>query len=139
MNDFKAQLMLCDYVSMSEGKLYVNGGGWTWIKVGIPFGIAALVNIPWTHANRAIRFELRLVRQDGEPVFQTSNEGQLPILVSDTFEVGRPAGLRPGSDLVVPIAFNFAPLPLPPNERLRWDFLLEGRVIASTSFDSRGE
>ena len=68
LSGFDVQLLLCDFVSIADSKLFINGAGWTWIDPGVPFGIAALIHVPWTSTNRGIPFELRLLQADGEPV-----------------------------------------------------------------------
>lgn len=135
---YDVQLLLCDFVSIAESKLFINGGGWTWIDPGVPFGIAALIQVPWTEANRHITFELRLLQADGEPVMQQGPAGMQPVAVAGEFEVGRPAGHTPGAPIAFPMAFNFGPLPLPPSSRLQWELLLDGFRVIDVAFDSRG-
>lgn len=135
---FDVQLLLCDFVSIAENKLFINGGGWTWIDPGVPFGIAALIHVPWTSANRKIIFELRLLQADGEPVFQQGPAGLQPVAVGGEFEVGRPAGHTPGAPIAFPMAFNFGPLPLPAQQRLRWELLLDGAGVIDVAFESKG-
>ena len=45
--------------------------------------------------------------------------------IEGTLEVGRPAGHPRGVPFNVPLAFNFAPLPLPPGGRYIWAFYLD--------------
>lgn len=135
---FEVQLLLCDFVSIADDKFYINGGGWTWIDPGVPFGIAALVLVPWTEANRKIPFELRLLLADGEPVLQQGPAGMQPLAVAGEFEVGRPAGHTPGAPIAFPMAFNFGPVALPPSSRLHWQLLLDGMNAGHAAFDSRG-
>jgi len=46
--------------------------------------------------------------------------GDQPMQISSQFEVGRPPGLTPGTDLDVALAINIAPLPLAPGARYLW-------------------
>jgi hypothetical protein len=41
-------------------------------------------------------------------------------------EVGRPPGIRPGTDLDLPVAFNFPPLPLLPGKGYTWQVSIDG-------------
>lgn len=135
---FEVQLLLCDFVSIADSKLFINGGGWTWIDPGVPFGIAALIHVPWTSTNQKILFELRLLQADGEPVLQQGPVGPQPVAVTGEFEVGRPAGHTPGAPIAFPMAFNFGPLLLPMQQRLRWELLLDGARVTDVAFESKG-
>lgn len=44
------------------------------------------------------------------------------------FEVGRPPGLTPGSDIDLPLAVNVGPLPLPPGARYTWRLQIDGET-----------
>ncbi len=138
VSGFEVQLLLCDFVSMAEGKLFINGGGWSWIDPRAPFGIAALISVPWTQANKIIIFELRLLQADGEPVLQQGPSGLQPVAVAGEFEVGRPAGHAQGAPMSFPMAFNFGSLPLPSQQRLRWELLLNGIQEIAVAFDTKG-
>ncbi|MEE6273544.1 hypothetical protein V2J56_09315 [Georgenia sp. MJ206] len=124
----RVTLMLCDYVAVAEGKLYVSGGGWTVTgPVPGPSGIAVLIGVPWDAANRTHALSLRLEHQDGEPVTQVNELGQdQPIEFFGDFEVGRPPGVLPGTTLDIPIAINMPPLPLTPGARYRWVLAIDG-------------
>lgn len=123
--DFRVTMMLCDHVAVAEGKFYINGGGWHDIGPGpSPFGLAVLIGVPWTMANKKIKFELRLVKADAEPVMQPGPAGEQPIVVAGEFEVGRPPGSVEGAHIDFPLPLNFPPIGLPPGERLTWELLL---------------
>jgi len=67
---------------------------------------------------------------DGNPVLVQSDpngEGQL-IKVDGEFEVGRPAGLLPGTPIDAALALNVPPLPLPPGGRYVWELKIDGRT-----------
>ena len=53
--DMKATMMLADHAQIADGKLFVSGGGWTWITAGSPFGIALLMEVPWDRLNEKHR------------------------------------------------------------------------------------
>jgi len=138
LSGFDVQLLLCDFVSIADSKLFINGAGWTWIDPGVPFGIAALIHVPWTSTNRGIPFELRLLQADGEPVFQQGPAGMQPVAIAGEFEVGRPEGHTAGAPIAFPMAFNFGPLPLPPSQRLRWELWIDGVREGDVAFESKG-
>lgn len=129
-----ATLLLCDSAQSIGGKLYLLGGGWSilsWSGPDAKFNVALAIKlaIPWSQANERMEVLARLATEDGEPV---QPEGQ-PIEVRGEIEVGRPAGLRPGTPLDVPLAMNINNLPLTPGG-YRWELLVGGRPVARQPF-----
>lgn len=121
----KATILLCDAAQAVEGKLYILGAGWNSISPApVPFAIALLIDVPWDEANRGHRFELRLVDGDGQAV--TPVGGNMPLSVGGDFEVGRPDGLREGSELRMPFAITFGPVSLPAGQRYVWELIIDG-------------
>lgn len=136
--DFAALMLLCDHVAVAEGKFYINGGGWDMIgPAPAAFGLAIMVEVPWTQTNRPIVFELELVREDGPPVTQQGPAGEQPIKVAGEFEVGRPPGSVEGAHIPFPLPLNFPPMVLPPGDRLVWRLSLNGDPVASVPFRVR--
>lgn len=123
---FRVTMMLCDHAQVAEGKLYVSGGGWSvTVTPTPPCGLAVLLQVPWTDANRKIPFTLRLVDSDGRPVNQPGITGQpAPLEIRGEFEVGRPAGLPEGTFLDAPFAANVPSLFLSPG-RYVWELWLD--------------
>jgi hypothetical protein len=120
-------MMLCDHAQVAEGKLFIAGGGWGLTgPQPAQSAVAILISVPWDRANSKISFSLRLLDQDGVPVEQPGPMGPVPVQVEGAFEVGRPAGLAPGTSLEVPLAFNVPPLPLPPARRFVWELSIDG-------------
>lgn len=122
-------MLLCDHVSVAEGKLFINGGGWS-ITGPQPAAqaIAIMLGVPWDRANQPINFLLRLLQEDGDPVIQEGPAGPTPLEVGGQFEVGRPPGIRHGTPLDVPLAINLPPLPLPPGNRFSWELSIDGET-----------
>ena len=133
----RAWMMLADAVQAVEGKLYILGGGWI-VSGRAPFGIALLIEVPWTQANRGHRWQLSLETEDGQPVPFPESGSIEPVVVGGDFEVGRPAGVPPGSPFNVPVAINSGPMPLAPG-RYTWRLVIDGETDEDwyLSFDVR--
>jgi Family of unknown function (DUF6941) len=129
----KVTMLLADFAQVADGKLTVVGGGWSLSGPDpTPFGIAILVHVPWDQANRRHTIRLELVDADGQPVMMQGAEGEdeSPIVFLDDveFEVGRPAGIKPGTPLEMPLAVNSTPLPLEPGGRYEWRLSIDGET-----------
>ena len=128
----KVTMLLADYAQVADGKLTVVGGGWSLTgPEPTPFGIAILVHVPWDQANRRHSLRLELLDADGSPVLVTTDEGgEAPVVFFDDieFEVGRPAGLKPGTPLELPLAITSGPLPLEPGTRYEWRLSIDGQT-----------
>jgi hypothetical protein len=126
----KVTMLLADFAQVADGKLMIVGGGWSLTGPDpVPFGIAILVHVPWDQANQRHVMRLELLDADGQPVELEADEGGQPVVFVDdiTFEVGRPAGLKPGIPLDFPLALNSGPLPLAPG-RYEWRLSIDGRT-----------
>jgi hypothetical protein len=127
----KVTMLLTDFAQVADGKLTIVGGGWSLTgPEPTPFGIAILVHVPWDQANRRHTLRLELVDADGQPVTSPGDgeEEERPIVFLDDieFEVGRPAGIKPGTPLELPLAVNSGPLPLVPGSRYEWRLSIDG-------------
>ncbi len=124
-------MVLCDAVEQVNGKLYILGGGWTHVATtgaSVSMGLGVIIAVPWTDANRRHPISVALMDDDGHPVTmgdqEVRNEGQ--------FEIGRPPGTKPGSDLNAVMAFQFGGLVLEPGGYV-WE-LRVGDNIERTPF-----
>jgi hypothetical protein len=119
---FKATMLLADSAQVSEGKLHLLGGGWTFVGPDpTPTAIALIISVSWDLTNRQHRWRLELVDSDGNPVTVTTPlEHEEPVALEGVFEVGRPPGTPQGTDLNVPVAINLGPLPLESGTRYEW-------------------
>ena len=125
--DMKVTMMLADHVQVAEGKLFVSGGGWTWIQAGAPFGIALLVEVPWDRLNEKHKLRMELVDADGQPVTVGGPSGDQPVFFEGEFVGGRPPEHAPGTPLTMPLPVNFGGgLPLAPGQRYRWQLTING-------------
>jgi hypothetical protein len=124
----RATLLLADHAVVAEGKLYINGGGWSVTTGGAPSAIAVKLDVPWDRTNQRLQLRLRLVGQDGEPVVVPGPEGPQPVVIAAEAEVGRPPGLAHGADIDFPLAFQIGPLPLEPGQRYQWVLDIDGET-----------
>lgn len=124
----RVTMMLADHAVVADGKLYVNGGGWSVTGPGAPSAIAIKLDVPWDRTNQRLHLRLRLVGQDGDPVTLPSQEGPQPVEIVGDAEVGRPAGLVHGADVDFPLAFQIGPLPLEPGQRYQWVLDIDGET-----------
>lgn len=126
-------MLLADFAQVSDGKLTVVGGGWSLTgPEPVPFGIAILIRVPWDQANQRHVMRLELLDADGLAVevdVEGEEEASEPIVFFDDvpFEVGRPAGLKPGTPLDFPVAINSGPLMLAAG-RYEWRLTIDGEA-----------
>lgn len=129
-------LLLCDWAEEINGKLYMQGAGWSRINVVNPvqFAVAVLWHVPWGQANHPHDLELSLVTEDGQPALD--NE-QKPIKVAGKVEVGRPAGSKQGSFQGFALSIKFAGLVLEPGG-YRFELHINGSMEAFAPFQAIG-
>lgn len=128
-----AFLILCDFAETINGKLYIQGGGWTRLATGgapVNFFLAGKIFVPWTNANRQSALSLSLVTEDGNPVFDPNGS---PVHMDGGFEVGRPPGTAAGTELDVPLTFRLEGLPMLPG-RYRWELKVDGVEMVALPF-----
>jgi hypothetical protein len=126
-------MLLCDYAEALNGKLYISGGGWHQISAfqGVTCYVALMIGIPWGATNQRHRMRLTLCTEDGENVHGPTGED---IEVSGEFEVGRPPGVRAGTNLYNTMALGFQGLPLETG-RYCFVFEIDGTELARETFD----
>jgi hypothetical protein len=131
----KGTLLLADWADALNGKLYIQGGGWSRTQLGpdgtINFGIAVKLNIGWDQANRPHKMTLSIRTDDGKPYEPVPGD---PFIISTDVEVGRPPGLKVGIDLDVPFALNVNAIPM---VRGRYELRLEvdNELVESAAFE----
>lgn len=127
-------LLLCDAAEVSGGKLYILGAGWSIVAADQPatMALAVLIAVPWDRTNRRFTIDANLMTADGDQ-FRMGDE---MVGASGAFEVGRPAGIKPGTDLNTPLALKFNNLVLPA-DTYRWELLIDGTTMATAPFDAR--
>ena len=124
-------MLLCDAAQAVGGKLYVLGGGWSVHPANQPLtiGVAVKVGVPWNQANERHKLTIALISEDGKPMPE-----EQPFRVDGEFEIGRPPGVRPGSNLNFPFAVNVSGVPLPPGG-YRIELSIDGTKMCEESFD----
>jgi len=127
-------MLLCDYAEEVGGKLYIMGGGWSQLRTPNQpsnMALAIRLSVPWSQANEQHDLAIRLLTSDGHPV---PNEEDQDIALEGKMEVGRPPGLRPGTDLDMALAARFDGLKLEPGT-YRWSLEVDGMPLKHTAFD----
>jgi hypothetical protein len=125
-------MMLCDAAAVADGKLYIHGGGWTHLwapNTPANMALAILIAIPWDRTNQRNTVRAALINDDGEPV---EVEGQ-EVFAEGQVEVGRPAGLKAGSTLNVPLTLSFNGLSLDAGGYV-WELRIDGDEKARVPF-----
>lgn len=122
---FRAIVLMCDAVKVSEKKLFILGGGLGVVGPGAQqISLAIRIAVPWDQANARHDWTVALTDEDGQEVVIADKK----IGLNGQFEAGRPAGIAPGSELWVPLAINFGPLPLDPGKRFTWTLTINGET-----------
>jgi hypothetical protein len=139
------EAMLADSVASSEGKLYVQGGGWNVINVAkVPIrhpriGIALIVRVPYTATNQMHKFELYLQDADGNELpLADAPEAEAPDekirRLGGQFNVGRPPTLQPGDEQLIPLAINLDGLTFDRADSHKFVIELDGSPEKELSF-----
>lgn len=114
---FRAMILMADAVQVTDGKLFILGGG---VSVVGPrpqhISVAIRIGVPWDLANNKHEWSLELTNEDGQP----AAIGGKPVSLNGQFEAGRPPGSAPGSELWVPLGINFGALALERGKRFTW-------------------
>lgn len=132
----RANLLLCDAAQVVGEKLYILGGGWSYMwtqEAGTPlsFAVALDIILPWDFANRNLNILVRVVTEDFEDVILPGADG--PIRAEGGLVAGRSPQARQGADLHVPLVIPFPPLALEPGGYV-CELQIDGDSIARTSF-----
>lgn len=129
----RGYILLADFAEAIGGKLYIQGGGWSHLTLVTPLVdiyVAGMVYVPWDDANRRRRLLLQLIDQDGIEV----HIDEQPVEMRGDFEVGRPPGMTPGTEIEFPISAKFAGMPLRPG-RYKFQLTVGATHIGDASFE----
>ncbi len=136
----KLTMMLCDAAQVSEGKLYILGGGWSVTGPDpAPSAIAVKLDVDWHEAGVAHHWEIFLEDADGRPVMVETVEGNQQVEMRGEFTVQHPPGVPEGSPIDVPFTLNFGPIPLQAGSRFVWRMTIDGEALpgGSIGFNTR--
>jgi hypothetical protein len=134
----RAKIVLADSAEIREGLLFLLGGGWS--ETGPapqPFAIAGLLEVEWDEANTRHAVELTIDDEDGGPLVIPTPTGDQPFRIASEFEVGRPAGSRPGRSFNVPVAVPIMPVPWTPGRRYTLVIRIDGAEADRVRFAVR--
>ena len=117
------QVVLADYAVTHDGKVMMAGAGWTQVGPG-PFSsaLAFMAKVPWDMADRRIVIRAELVDEDGRAV--TINGATLSLEIA--FEVRRPDGVKPGSEIDQNVAVQIPPIELQAGRTYEWRVTVDG-------------
>ncbi len=136
-------MMLADAAQELGGKLYILGGGWSVTgPMPTPMAIALKIEVPWDRTNEKHELLLELLDEDGNPVrVPGPDEEPVALQVTGEFEVGRPAGIKPGTPIDSALAVTFGPLPLEAGRRYQWRLSIDGKTDEdwALGFSTRSE
>ena len=136
----KVTMLLCDAAQVSDGKLYILGGGWSMTGPDpVPSAVALKIDVDWHEAEASHHWELFLEDADGRPVLMETADGTQPVEVRGEFTVSQPQGIPEGSPIDVALAVNLGPIPLAPGTRFAWRLTIDGESLpgASLGFTTR--
>jgi hypothetical protein len=112
---------------VANGKLYINGGGWSITGPGpTPAAIALDVKVPWDERHIEHEMTLDLVDADGQPVLVPSPQGLQPARVVTKMQLHGPFDVKPGTPLDLPLAIPIPPFQLAPGGRYEWRLTVDG-------------
>lgn len=128
--------MLCDHAVVADGKLYIHGGGWSTAAIpNMTSGLAILLHVGWAETNQKQELRVSLKDDDGVDMTQPNPVGgEDAIAFGIEFEVGRPPGIAHGSELTLPFAANFPPLPLAAGKGYCWTVAVGDQELERASF-----
>jgi hypothetical protein len=123
---------LCDHATVPpDGKIYIHGGGVHQLYVPqIPGPLRTLflvvrLSIPWHMLGEPHIVGIRALDLDRKPV------GPSDPLITTPFELGRPAGHRPGDESAINICAELNGLTVQQPMTLRFHLLIDDEIIGS--------
>ena len=123
---------LCDHAAVPpDGKIYINGAGVQQLFLPqIPGPLRTLflvvrLSIPWHMLGEPHTVHIRALDLDRRPV------GPADPLITTPFELGRPAGHRPGDESAINICAELNGLTIQQPMTLRFHLLVDEETIGS--------
>ncbi|PZR53823.1 hypothetical protein DNL40_06835 [Xylanimonas oleitrophica] len=123
----RATVLLADAAEAVNGKVYGIGFGWNITTTPTPpQSVVVLLDVGWDETNRDITVHVELLDQDGHPVAVPGPAGARSLSFDAKVQVGRPAGVAPGTSFKTPLALNIGPgIPLEAG-RYEWRVTIDG-------------
>lgn len=135
VSGIRANMLLCDGAQVVNTKLYILGGGWSylWLTEGQQIGFVVAIDmiVPWDMANRQLNALITLLTEDHEEVTPSGWDG--PVQAGGTLVVGRAPEARAGADMHVPLAFPLGPFELEPGGYV-CQLSVDGNPVNSAAF-----
>ncbi len=114
--EFTVNAILCDSAATAEGKLYIQGGGWSMLgTTSFPFqqsriSLGIVVSVPYNATNHNHTLQIYLESEDGQRISfgapTKQLDGQVPGCIEARFNLGRPPTIQPGDAQTIPMAVN---------------------------------
>jgi hypothetical protein len=124
---FGINLLLADAAHVADGKLYILGGGWSYIVAGAPFAVCGKIDIPWRVGTDWHTIRLELVDGDGKPVMAQQDGKEQPLAIEQRFRPPILPHVEPGTPLDCPFAISVGPgVPLEPGSLYEWRLGING-------------
>ena len=123
-------LILADWAEVINGKIYLQGGGWSAINAYEPLpitrsiGVAVSPRVEWHETNMPHTLEMRIIREEGQAELAK---------IEARFEVGRRAGMPQGISQPNPIAVNL-PLKFEHAGEYEVHASIDGEEVATLAF-----
>lgn len=119
-------MLIADHAQVADGKLYVNGGGWSVVDPATPgYSIALLLMVPWDRAGAPLDLTLTLIDEDGHPVAAANGA---PVSISGRIEVQRPPAHPVGVPLQLPLVINVPAQKLQAASLYAWTLNIDGQT-----------
>jgi hypothetical protein len=131
----RAIVLLADSAQVDPSKkVHALGLGWSVTTTPTPPAtLVVLLKVPWSETNVRHDVSLHLVDADGHPVMVSGSDDEArPLVVSASFEVGRPAGTPAGTPVDEAFAVNLgAGLALNAGQSYEWQLEIDGQRDAA--------
>ena len=121
----KVSQMLADHAEVADGKLFINGGGWTLTgPAPSPFAIAMTMEVPREWANSQLMIRWELLDDQGHGVLVPGMMGMEPMVIQGQLGLGEPHDAPDGVPITAHFAINVGPVPLHAGSRYEWRLMI---------------
>lgn len=127
-------MLLADAATVADNKLYIHGAGWDSIlAAAFPveqplISVALRVRVPWAETNQPHEIEMDVLDQDGASILPPDR------VLKGQINAGRPVGLPPGEDQVLPFVLNLTGLKFEKPGNYVIVFRVDGLTAAEARF-----